>query len=220
MQDHSLAHPSAKHSAQMNFSLRPYTPADASEVVEVINTDATHTLGKRRAVVDGAGNVRMMRYVPPASQKVVATTVDDLIVGYAYLSDKEYSIVTEVGGAVHPTYWGKGVGTLLLDWAERQAIELAHQGPEGVRAVLQSNVFQAEHRAIRLLTKKGFTKVREWVHLEIDLDAPPPPPVVPDGMFIRPMDSDADWTTLDQRWTRHTPTTGGPSPCHLQRPFP
>jgi hypothetical protein len=48
-----------------DFSLRPYTSTDTAQVVEVVNAAALATMGIRRAVVDGVGNIRLSRYVPP-----------------------------------------------------------------------------------------------------------------------------------------------------------
>src|SRR4028118_268832 len=105
-------------------TLRPYIRADAPHVVEVVNADAAQTIGARRAVVDDVGNVRLIRYVPPTSDKVVAINADNVIVGYAYLADRDQAIVTEVGGAVHPRYWRHGIGTSLIAWAEERAAVL------------------------------------------------------------------------------------------------
>ena len=189
------------------FTLRPYTRADAPHVVEVVNADAAQTIGVRRAVVDNARNVRLMRYVPPASDKVVATGARNEIVGYAYLANKDQSIVTEVGGAVHPRYWGQGIGTRLLDWAERRASMLAQRAPVGVKTVLQANIFEAEQPAMRLFTDAGFRRTREWVHLMIELDAPPSLPPVPANIHIRPMDLENDWDlvgpAMDEAFADH-----------------
>ena len=176
--------------------LRPYTPADAQAVVAVINADGAATMGVRRALVDGAGNVRLARYVPPASDKVVAVDPAGRLAGYAYLADREQHIVYEVGGAVHPDYWEQGVGAALLGWAEQRATALCQQAPPGVKTVLQANLFAAEARAQRLFTQCGYAQARAWLHLQIDLAAPPPAPTVPDGMTLRAIDLDEDWDIL------------------------
>ena len=72
-----------------SFALRPYTSSDVQAVVDVINADSQKTLGYPRAVIDGVGNLRMVRYVPPSSHKVVALNEQGEIVGYAYVADKE-----------------------------------------------------------------------------------------------------------------------------------
>ncbi len=190
-----------------DVTLRPYRRADARHVVDVINADATQTVGFRRAVVDGVGNVRLSRYVSVTSEKVVAINGHAEIVGYAYLTNAEHGIISEVGGAVHPENWGRGVGTMLLNWAEQRAQALTDRAPPGVRTVLQANVYEAQHETIRLLTQAGFAKVREWAHLVVDMVEPPPVPTVPDNMVIRAMDLDEDWDivgpAMDEAYTDH-----------------
>jgi cephalosporin-C deacetylase-like acetyl esterase len=93
------------HISQSGFILRPYELSDSGHVVEVINADARQSLGYRRALVDAVGNVRLIRHVPPFAEKVVALDGDGQVSGYAYLADREQSIIYETGGAVHPAYY-------------------------------------------------------------------------------------------------------------------
>jgi GNAT superfamily N-acetyltransferase len=189
------------------FTLRSYTRADAPQVVAVVNAAVAQTMGVRRAVVDDAWNVRLSRYVPPASDKIVALDAQNQIVGYAYVVDKDQSIVAEVGGAVHPRYWGQGIGTKLLAWAEERAAVLARRAPPGVKTVLQANVFEAEQPAIQLFTGAGFQRVRKWVHLMVELEAPPSVPAVPAHLHLRPMDLEKDWElagpAMDEAYADH-----------------
>ena len=198
-----------------HVTLRPYRRADAPYVVDVVNADAAQTIGVRRAVVDGVGNVRLSRYVPLTSEKVVALDGHGEIIGYAYLNSSDHGIIGEVGGAVHPKHWGRGVGTMLLDWAEQRARALTHRTPPGVKTVLQANVYQAQQAAIQLLTQRGFAKVREWAHLVIDMAEPPPVPALPDDIIIRAMDLDEDWDivgpAMDEAFFDHWGTISVPS---------
>ena len=47
----------------MKYSLRTYQPTDAQNVVKMLNTNRQNP----RAVVDGAGKIRLIRYVPYSS---------------------------------------------------------------------------------------------------------------------------------------------------------
>ena len=189
------------------FTLRPYAPSDVKAVVDVIDADSQKTLGYSRAVVDVVGNLRMVRYVPLSSDKVAAINEHGKIVGYAYVADKENGIVTEVGGAVHPGYWGKGVGQLLLAWAEERADVLSHHAPTGVSTVLQANLFETENEAIKLFTDAGYVKIREWVHISLEMDQPFPDPSLPEGLTLREMDLDQDWDivgpAMDEAFADH-----------------
>lgn len=177
-------------------------------MVELINADSLQTLGYPRAVVDGVGNLRMARYIPPSSEKVVVVnSKDEEVIGFACLADKENSIVTEVNGAVHPSYWGQGIGGSILNWAEERAKELSAGATEGVRTVVQANLFETELRAIKLFADSGYEKVREWVHMEINLDGQFSTPALPDNMTLREMDLDNDWDivgpALDEAFADH-----------------
>ena len=174
------------------YTLRNYKPSDATGVVDMLNAG-----GHPRAVVDGAGNIRLIRYVPVDSKKVVAEDRQGKIVGYAYVADKENSFVFETGGGVHSQRWNTGIGSSLLEWAQEEAAKQSGQrAPEGVRCVLQSNVFAADTESRKLFEDAGFAKVREWVHYEIQLGDAPIKVEIPNGMSIRMFDLDNDWDAI------------------------
>lgn len=173
------------------FVLRPYQRSDAEAVVEVVNA-AAHPLGMRRAAVDRTGHVRLIRYVPVDSKKVIVMNPHDEVVGYAYLADKDQHILYEVGGAVHPSYQQQGIGTNLLGWAESQALSMSASAPAGVKTVLQTNLYEAERDAIQLFTEHGYARIRAWLHFAIEFEAPPGVPPLPDGLHLRAMDLEQD----------------------------
>lgn len=187
--------------------LRPYTPAEAARVVEAVNADAARTTGLRRAVIDGVGAVRLSRYVPASADRVVAVNARGEVAGFAYLADRERRIIYEVGGAVHPDHWERGVGSRLLAWAEERARRLSDEAPPGVQTVLQINLFESEARAVRLVERAGFAQAREWLHLMIDLAEPPASPALPEGWAVRPFDLDEDWdavgSAMDEAFADH-----------------
>jgi mycothiol synthase len=176
-----------------SFQLRAFTPADSLEVVDLINAESARTVGFPRAMVDAVGNIRHHRYVPLNSEKVVAVDAQNRVIGYAYLADRDSSVVLETGGAVHPDHWGRGIGQALLAWAEEQARILSEQAPAGVRTVLQVNLFENEPTAIQRFADSGYSKVREWTHMELLMDAAPAIPSLADDFILREMDVDNDW---------------------------
>jgi mycothiol synthase len=189
------------------FTLRPFDSNDVPQVVDVINADALRSIKIPRAVVDGVGNIRMMRFVPDSSEKVVALNSKGDVVGYAYLADKENGILTEVGGAVSPAYHDQGVGGLLLRWAESQAQNLSTNVPAGIKTVAQANLFESETDAIKLFSDSGYARAREWVHMQIELNGPLSINMLPKNLSIRPMDLDNDWDivgpAMDEAFADH-----------------
>ena len=189
------------------FKLRPYTSTDTKAVVDIINMESMQTVGFPRAVVDGVGNLRLHRYIPPASEGVVATNESNEIIGYAYFTNRDNNIVTETAVAVHPAYRDQGVGNLLIEWAEEKAQNASQHALAGVRTVLQSLLFETETTAIQLLENYGYNSVREWVHLFIELQESPIVRSLPSGLTLREMDLDNDWDivgpAMDEAFANH-----------------
>lgn len=187
------------------FKLRPFELSDAEAAVQLLNAGRTTT--SRRAVIDQVGRIRLSRYVPADAQSVVVTNAQNEIVAYAYLANREQAIIFEVGGTVHPHYRGQGLGRMIVDWAQKNAQSLAVHAPSGVKTVLQTNLFEDEHEAIQLFAASDYTKVREWLHLEIELQLPPPLPTLPGGMIVREMDLKNDWDivgpVMDEAFANH-----------------
>jgi mycothiol synthase len=80
-------------------------------------------------------------------------------------------------GVVHPEARGRGLGTALVETAERRAAEAGSKR-------LHYGVLAADAGAPALLTAHGFREVRRFYELAIELDGPPPPPSLADGLVL------------------------------------
>jgi|GEM_PF-1452836 len=190
-----------------NFELRPYTPSDAQAVVDVINASSMQIIGFPRAVVDAVGNVWSHYFIPFASERIVAINRNNEIAGYAYFTSEDNHIAAVTRGSVHPDHWGKGIGTALVEWAEEQAKASSLKAPKGIRTVLQTSLFEVEHDAIKLFNDHGFSPVREWLHLVLEMDQQPVVPALPTNLNLRQMDLDNDWdivgSAMDEAYADH-----------------
>lgn len=87
---------------------------------------------------------------------------------------------------VRPSHRGRGIGSALLAWTERRALE------HGESKVSQ-NVADANEGAAALLRANGYTPARTAWILQIAFDdGPPPAPEPPEGISIRPYSPDRD----------------------------
>ncbi len=95
----------------------------------------------------------------------------------------------------------------MLSWAESQARKISDTVPTGIKTVLQANLFELEAGAIKLFSNSGYDKVREWVHMQIELNAPFSIATLPDNLSIRVMDLDNDWDivgpAMDEAFADH-----------------
>jgi ribosomal protein S18 acetylase RimI-like enzyme len=102
----------------------------------------------------------------------VIVTTSGQFVGYAYVWHSEQACI-QMFACVHPTYRGRGIGTLLLRLAEARAREQAEQAPPGVRVTLGSTVSNVNAAARHLFEWEGYTLARHLWRLVIKMDEVP-----------------------------------------------
>jgi len=107
----------------------------------------------------------------------------DRIVGYGVV--RERAELWRVEGYVHPDAAGRGIGRLIATALEENAAR------HGVRRI-QNTVLEADSAARRLLESLGYTAVRIFREMRIELEAPPPAPEWPDGLHVVPFDPEHD----------------------------
>jgi mycothiol synthase len=87
-------------------------------------------------------------------------------------------------GCVRRGYENQGIGTYLLDWAERRARQAIKRVPEGVRLSMELQTSISHQPTADLFESLEFTPVRySWI-MGRELDQPPPEPVLPKGIHI------------------------------------
>jgi mycothiol synthase len=107
----------------------------------------------------------------------------DRIVGYGAV--RERGELWRAEGYVHPDALGRGIGKLIATALEEDAAR------RGARRI-QNSVYEADSAARRLLESLGYTAVRVFRELRIELKTPPPAPAWPDGLRVVPFDPDRD----------------------------
>ena len=163
----------------------------------VINADSICVLGIKRALIDRHGELRFARSFSSHADQMVAVAADGQIAGFLRTDSQPPYVVFEMDGAVHPAYRGQGIGSALLQWAAARAQAQLTRSPAGAQVVMQTTIFAHDRCAAALLTRNGYAPVRAWIHLEIDLTAPPPASTWTHGIRVRPMDPQRDWPAVD-----------------------
>ena len=111
----------------------------------------------------------------------------DRIVGYGVVRLR--GEITRVEGYVHPDALGRGLGTLIATGLEEMAVRAG-------ASRIQNSVLEADSAARELLMSLGYSDVRVFREMRIELDAPPPAPEWPDGLRVVPFDRDRDGREL------------------------
>jgi GNAT superfamily N-acetyltransferase len=107
----------------------------------------------------------------------------DRVVGYGVL--REEGEVWRAEGYVHPDALGRGFGTLIATGLEELAIR------RGARRI-QNGILEADAAAGRLLESLGYTAVRVFREMRVELQAPPPAPGWPEGLRVVAFEPERD----------------------------
>jgi GNAT superfamily N-acetyltransferase len=162
------------------MELRPATPADAGPVTEIVTAIETHFYG--------ATTFSRADLEDEWSELEIATDTcvvgdGDRLAGYGAI--RERGDTWRVEGYVLPAAHGRGIGRLLATWLEEQAAR-------GGAARAQNSVFEPDAAARGLLEGLGYSPVRVFREMRIELAAPPAPPVWPEGLRVEPFDPERD----------------------------
>jgi GNAT superfamily N-acetyltransferase len=94
----------------------------------------------------------------------VIVTTRGRCVGYAHV------LHHSVFACVHPVYRGRGIGMLLLRLAEARACGQIDAASPGMRVTLTTEVIDYNEAARRLLEREGYTLVRHFMCLIVEIE--------------------------------------------------
>lgn len=86
---------------------------------------------------------------------------------------------------VLPEHRNRGLGSYLLHWAEARSRMFIPEVPTEARVSLRSSTPHVIPEALNLFEDQGFQHIRTFYRMEIDMDAPPPASVWPEGITVR-----------------------------------
>ena len=166
------------------FTIRPPTPADIPGIVTMVNASSVAEGDLPDFTEAEALDDWQHLGCDPATDAWVAVTPDGRIAGYelAWVRDPTNF---EGDGYVHPEFEGRGVGTALLRRAQAWTAERVTVTAPGAAGRLRVSCSGANEAARSLLMDEGFTPIRHFWRMGIDLDAPPPEPEWPAGISVR-----------------------------------
>jgi len=113
---------------------------------------------------------------------------DGRVIGYADLELSE-SGRAFADGVVHPDFWRQGVGTQLVRVTEARILEKAESilTPDQPIAV-RRNALEASPGEVALIEAQGYSYLRTFYQMRIELDHPVEVPPLPSGIVLRPFD--------------------------------
>lgn len=174
---------------------RAVESGDVPALADLINAHSLAVAGTRRALIDRDGDLRTARYLPGAAEQKVALSPSGRLVAHTYLLSRPPHNVVEFGITVHPDFQQLPTTRALLGDLLAAARELVTLAPPHVRVVLQTTILAGDTFGREQLLAHGFHQVRQWVHLELNLERAPAVEL-PIGITTREMDQRIDWPAV------------------------
>lgn len=165
------------------FTLRRPTLDDLAAVTKLANLCEIAEYGTAETTEDDM----RMRWQRPnfnlATDAWVVLAPDGQIVASAGIGNRQY-IRIYAGADVHPAYRGRGIGTQLLRLTEERARQYVPLAPDGARVTFTGDASSVNVAGQKLLEKHGFTLIRNFWRMGIELQETPPIAQWPEGIVI------------------------------------
>ena len=169
------------------FALRPPDPSDGGAIVALMNEESLALRGVATASLDWVVTAWTAPGADPDRDFAVVTGPDGDVAGYFFVeSHPPFTSVFSVG-VVALRHHGRGVGSAVLEEAERRAQRLVALAPAGDRVVMHAGALADEPRVSKLLSTHGYLEVRRFARMAVEFGDPPEPPATLPGIEIRPL---------------------------------
>ncbi|MFS8478515.1 MAG: GNAT family N-acetyltransferase [Micromonosporaceae bacterium] len=163
---------------------RPYEPADAPAVVDLMNLIQEHagahpgfTLAEMESLISG-----VVRDVAADTRVVVGP--HGLVAAGVVATPPEGGYRVDLLGGVHPDWRGRGIGRQLLGWQLDRAARIHAAVAPGAAWEAHTGTTLGDESAIRLFERLGMTAARYWFEMTAPTTGAPALEL-PDGLAAR-----------------------------------
>lgn len=173
------------------YQIRNYRPDDVPALVDLYNRYYA-ALGDDRRYTEG--ELRLFLDAPQIQPETDVFVVEDAgrLISYIDVELSPAGGRSWSEGVVDPDYWRQGIGAELIRLAEARVLARAAEVPADVPLVMDRYALDLDQAAFRLFEAQGYTRVRTFYQMHIELDQPVEAPPLPDGLVLRPFNAETD----------------------------
>ena len=179
-----------------SFTVRPATLDDAQSIVNLRNACAVERTGKPATNLQAVQGTMQMPGVDLEGDTLLAHGPQGHLAGLALVQVNPPSPLIYALLEVHPRYWRSDVGRTLCGWIEGRARRSIADLEAGARVVLLQQRLSTDETGRDLLLGEGYRIARHNFRMVVELEGPPPPSGIPEGIAIRPFIRDREGRAL------------------------
>jgi GNAT superfamily N-acetyltransferase len=177
------------------YSTRPATKDDIEILADLYNEYSQAMTGVVKFTLEDLENIFSIPGFDIESSLMVVLSPQGEIVASGLVTDMSAPpLHPGVFGCVRKGCEGQGLGTYVIDWAEKRARQAIERCPDHARVSMYLQTAPSHEPTVQLFEKKGLKPVRySWIMMK-DLEQIPPQPKWPKGIQIKTF---ADFNQLE-----------------------
>lgn len=192
-------------SLDAGFDVRRPRKEDLAAIVDLMNASTINEIGVPDADMEELLRSWRKSTFDPGRDAWVVEDGDGRLVGSVHV-ELESDGDLLIDGYTHPEFLARGVGSRLSDLAELRTVEMARERGIAVPVEVFRGAWSGTPGA-RFLEDRGYARTRSFIRMRIDMEAPPPEPVWPEGIrvegFERGRDEEMFWESLEEAFQDH-----------------
>ena len=178
---------------ELTIVTRSATLDDVGIITELDNIVSIADVGNAESTENEIRLELMMEgFVLERDTHLIFTPEGQLIGFMLYFDTEEPHVHGYLWSRIHPEFEGLGVRAMLLDWADQRAQETIGMAPPEAKVALVQGTLSTKTRVADELKQHGYSLVRHFWRMVIELTEQPPTPVLPAGIIIRPYHAETE----------------------------
>lgn len=176
------------------FTARGATMDDVEASLVLFNRWSRSVIGRDEITdIDAIRNEWVSPHFDPAEDIRLVFAPNRQMAGYIEVwTISPVPVHPWVWGRVDPDYEDQGVGTYLMQWAEQRALQALPRVAEELRFAPHVGAFREANKPRKLFDDMGYTPIRSSYEMLIEMEAPVPDAVFPEGITLRTYETKAD----------------------------
>lgn len=171
------------------YSVRPATLEDAKLVTELIIASDIAEYGVPDCTIEDVLDI--WSNIPIETNTWIIQK-EETLVGYGFLEEMSKGRL-DCYGFIHPSWYGNGIGSLLISHMEKRAQEyIAGYEKEHIAYELNNFIPATNPLAISLLEGNGYTFDKVYSRMEINMKEEPVVTTLPEDVILVPYNSERD----------------------------